>query len=148
MKSQTVREIVIGVTGALLGGLIVFVSSPFLLEMWDGLADIILPQLSHTALLSLLAILTTVIVALAILLFRSSSVSWLMKSYQHDSRRGFWVHKKTGKEVCGNCLHHGRISPLTIFWYPNGPRDVPHWTCDYKECGKKYPASDEDAKKA
>jgi hypothetical protein len=71
----------------------------------------------------------------------------MMRNYEHLETRGFWVHRKTGKRVCGNCLIKGIESPLTVLsvsGYRSG--SVILWVCGNKDCDKRYPFEQGDIK--
>ena len=59
--------------------------------------------------------------------------------YEHLKDRGFWVHRKTGERVCGNCLITDIVSPLACFGFKNarGGFDRNAWVCGRKDCGKE-----------
>ena len=67
--------------------------------------------------------------------------------YEHLKDRAFWVHRKTGERVCGNCLvSHSIVSPLAIAAKTRLDRSrYLVWRCGRKECGMTYAKRDSDA---
>ena len=106
-------------------------------------ADHVVAAISSTTLLwlSLLLFLTSLFLGswLAFLVF-SDKAERARRNYTHLDKRGFWVHKKTGQRVCGNCLIAGIESPLACFsfHYPNGQFHRNGWVCGIKDCKTEY----------
>lgn len=70
--------------------------------------------------------------------------------YEHVKDRGFWIHRKTGTRVCGNCLLPPIevVSPLSAVRLANpldfGRTSAPVWKCERRDCGKTYARRDND----
>lgn len=114
-----------------LAALLGFVASPFLGEIWDFAADTFLPRLSNRGHLSLLATLTILCLALATLLYFSTSHKRLLRQYSHDEKSGISRHRKNGTLVCTSCLHKDYLeSPLKV--------DDGGWSCQVASCRTVY----------
>jgi len=139
MQSEA-KKIAVAVIAALLTGLLGFVVSPFARDLWSFGADTFLPKLSKQGQLSLVATFAILCLVLASLLYCSNSKRMMQRRYQHLLKRGFWVHRKTGQRVCGNCLIAGIESPLSCFSviYPNGTFQRYGWFCGRKDCNTEY----------
>jgi hypothetical protein len=124
----------------LLTGLLGFVASPFLRGFWDWCSEVALPAFSKSQKLSLVATLAIICVVLGVSLYSASSKRLLLRRYEHLEKRGFWIHRKTGQRVCGNCLIAGTESPLACFSvsYPNGTFHKHIWLCGSKDCKTEY----------
>lgn len=134
------KQTATAVTATLLAGLLGFVISPFTHDLWSFGADTFLPKLSRQGQLSLVVTLAILCLVLGVLLYRSYSQKLLLRKYEYFEKRGFWVHRKTGQRVCGNCLISGIESPLACcsFLYPNGQFQRNAWVCSRKMCKMEY----------
>lgn len=132
VKPETTREIMAAGLGTCLGGLIVFLSSPFLIDLWGVLGDIALPKLSKQGHLSLLATLFLLCILLSLLLYHRSSKGLLLRKYELIRGRGFSQHRRTGQRVCTSCLTDGIESPL-IPLVGTGM-----WRCARQDCSLPY----------
>lgn len=120
---------------ALLG----FVVSPLAHEAWSIAAEVILPKLSPTGMLSLVATLTILCLSSCTALYFSGSKRLLRRHYKHLEKRGFWIHRKTEQKVCGNCLLAGLESPLASSSFPDATgRRKNVWVCGNKPCSLEY----------
>jgi len=142
---QTAEKVLLPLLTLWLG----FVVSPFLHGFWDWCSNVALPKLSKQQAMSLVATLATLCLVLGFAWYRSSSSSRLRSKYTHLDDRGFWLHRKTGKRFCGNCLIKGIESPLTVHSFSNYPSEpVNRWVCGNKDCDNKYPYEPGDIIKA
>ena len=133
---QKIEAVLLPLLTAVLG----FVLSPFFRGLWDWCADVGLPALTKTQKLSLVAGLAILCLVLGFALYAASSKRLLMRRYQHLEKRGFWIHRKTKKKVCGDCLISGIESPLALCGRKDidGKYQTRSWFCGRKICGLEY----------
>ncbi|MGD0815963.1 MAG: hypothetical protein ABSA83_20410 [Verrucomicrobiota bacterium] len=84
MKPESAKEKAEKVLLPLLTLMLGFVISPFLREMWDYAADIVLPELSPRARLSILATMTITCLVLGIWVYSLVSKRRLIKQFSED----------------------------------------------------------------
>lgn len=85
------------------------------------------------------------IIRLRKMLRRQSKPHQAMEDYEHQKDRGFWVNPKTGERVCGNCIVHGIVSPLSAVGKTQRDHSVaPVWRCGRTECDKSYARCKDD----
>jgi hypothetical protein len=114
MKPESAKEKAEQVLLPLLTLMLGFVISPFLREMWDYAADIVLPKLSPRARLSILATMTITCLVLGIWVYSLVSKRRLIKQFSEDEEfDGVYRHNNSRERVCGPCLHgDGKAIPI------------------------------------
>jgi hypothetical protein len=110
------KKTITAALSTILPALLGFVASPFLRGLWDFAADIGLPKLSPQQQLSLLATLSILCLLLGGGLYRCSSKRLLVRQYKVDESQRFYVHRRTGQRVCGDCLLTDGIASPLIVW--------------------------------
>jgi len=109
--------------------------------------DTLVPLSAQGRVAGVLFVLLSASVAWIFILHKrlSQSGRHISEDYQHMKDRGFWVNRKTGDRVCGNCILSGIVSPLSAVRKTRRNNTVaPVWRCGRTECDKSYSRHKDD----